>query len=387
MNRTADILVLGGGIVGLATAYYAARRKLGRITILERDRIGRGASSRNLGGIREQFSNEPTIRLMKQSIDLWEKLPEELEWNFLYDQKGYLLVARSEGQLAQLKTNAALQNSLGVRTRILTREEVLTMIPQLEAPDLVGASFNHRDGSVHHDAVLWAFKRAVLKLGVEVLEGVECRSIKTRSGKAIGAETSAGEFSATKIVNATGVYSRDLAATVGIDLPVKSFRREALVTEPYKRVLRPVFWDLSTGLLLSQTLRGEILGDTRDPGKEESRDLDASYAFLVKFAREMKLLFPSLANIHVLRQWAGHYDVSPDGSPILGEAEELENLVFASGFSGHGLMLSPIVGKLFAEMFETGKVPDLIHPYRFSRFAEGKPILEPLVAGRNVTSG
>jgi heterotetrameric sarcosine oxidase beta subunit len=386
LNRTSDILVLGGGIAGLSIAYYAAKKQLGKIALVERDRIGRGASSRNLGGVREQFSNEPTVKLMKRGLDIWERLPAELGWNLLYDQKGYLLVARTESEFEQLKTNVKRQNGLGVRSRILSREEVLEMVPTLKAPDVVGASFNQRDGTVHHDAVLWAFERAVKKMGVEVLEGVKCRNIITASGKAVGAVTSAGEIKARKVVNATGVYSKDLAAAVGLDLPIKSFRREAAVTESYKSVLKPVVWDLPLGVALSQTLRGEILCDTRDPGNEESREQDVSYSFVSKLAREIKTLFPSLCGVRVLRQWAGQYDVSADGSPLLGEPEQLENLVLASGFSGHGLMMSPVIGEQLADMFATGNIPPLISPFRFERFAEGKTILEPLVAGRKVAT-
>lgn len=385
MERRGDIVILGGGVIGLSIAYYASKLNLGRILIVEKNKVGRGASSRNLGGIREQFSNEPMIRLAHYSIGIWEKLPEELRWNLLFDQKGYLIIARSEKQLEQLKYNVSLQNRLGVKSKLLSPEQVLEMIPFVQAPDLFGGSYNHRDGTAHHDAVLWAFERAVRRNHVEILEDTECNSIIATGGKAVGVNTSAGEIKAGKIVNATGVYSKDLAKTVGLELPIKSFRRETLVTEPYKHFLKPVFWDLSLGLMMSQTLRGEVLCDTRDPGVNESREIEASYEFARKLAREMLLLFPSLMNIHILRQWAGQYDVTPDGSPILGEVHAIENLYLASGYSGHGFMISPAVGKLFAELFSTGKSPDLFRPFRFNRFAEGELILEPLVAGRKIS--
>ncbi|MDG6933474.1 MAG: FAD-binding oxidoreductase [Nitrososphaerota archaeon] len=383
-TRSADLLIVGGGVVGLSVAYNCAKRGLGKITLLDRGRIGRGASSRNLGGVREQFSNEPMIRLMKYSIDVWEGLSKELRWNVLFDQKGYLMLARTESQAEQVKQNVRLQNSIGVNSVVLERDDVAEMLPQLKMDGVKCASFNKRDGAVHHDAVLWGLERAARRHGVEIIENVEATKLCTTSGRINAVETTAGTISTQKVINATGVFSRDLALTVGIDLPIRSFRREALVTEAYKHFLKPVFWDLTLGLLLSQTLRGEVLCDTRDPGNEESRDTGVSLSFLKKLAREVCELFPALGELHVLRQWSGTYDVTPDGSPILGESDEVSGLYFASGFTGHGLMVAPALGRLYADYLISGKKPKLLEPFRLSRFAEGKPIVEPLVAGRKI---
>ena len=384
-ERSAEVLVVGGGVVGLSIAYNCAKMRIGKVLLIDKGKIGRGASSRNLGGVREQFSNEPMIKLTQYSIDIWEKLSGELQWNVLFDQKGYLMLARTEAQAEQIHQNVKLQNSLGVKSVLLSRERVLEMLPQLKSDDVICASFNNRDGSVHHDAVLWGYERAARRMGVEILEDVECFKFVSSSGEIKGTETSAGLILAKKLVNATGVFSKDLAATVGVDLPIKSYRREVVVTESYKHFLKPVFWDLSTGLLLSQTLRGEVLCDTRDPWNEESRETTVSLTFIKKLAKELHELFPQLTGLNLLRQWSGSYDVTPDGSPILGEDDTVKGLYFASGFTGHGLMVAPALGRLFSEYISSGKKPELLRPFRLSRFAEGKPIMEPLVAGRKLS--
>jgi heterotetrameric sarcosine oxidase beta subunit len=386
MERTTDVLIVGGGIVGLSVAYNLAKSGLGSVTLIERDRVGSGASSKNSGGIREQFSNLPMIKIMHYSIDLWEGLPKELSWNLLYEQKGYLMAARTEAQLQQLRANVEMQHSVGVKSRLLSAEEFMEEIPYLHVTDLVGGAFNQRDGTVHHDAVLWAFERAVKKMGVEVLEGVECRNIITASGKAVGADTTAGSIRSTAVIVAAGVYTKDLLAPLGVELPIKSYRRENSVSESYKSFLKHVFWDLTTALFLNQTLRGEVLCDTRDPNHGESRDRDASYAFAAKLASEISRFFPVLKNIRMLRQWSGLYDITPDGSPLLGRVEEVENLLPAAGFSGHGFMLAPAVGRLYAQMLKEGTVPEMLRPFVYSRFREGKQIVEPLIGGRQIKS-
>jgi heterotetrameric sarcosine oxidase beta subunit len=384
LKRQTDILIVGGGVIGLIIAHFASRAGLGKITLIEKDTLGKGASSRNLGGVREQFSIAPTINMMRFSVDAWEKLPKELEWNILYDQRGYLMLARAEEQFQQLKRNVSLQNSLGVNSRILSPSEAAKMAPFVPEEGLMGASFNQRDGTVHHDAVLWALERSARRNGVEILEHVECTKILTASGKATGVETSAGEIDASKVVVAAGVFSKDLCQPVGVELPIMSFRREVVVCEPYKSFVRPVVWDLMTGLFLVQTLRGEVLCDTRDPDPNQSRETEATAAFLKKLATEIVQVFPKLGGLHVLRHWAGLYDVTKDGSPILGTLDELENLYPAAGFSGHGMMLSAAVGKLYAELLATGKVPALLEPFGLRRFKQDKLLLEPLIGGRKI---
>lgn len=200
----------------------------------------------------------------------------------------------------------------------------------------------------------------------------------------MGAETSAGDIGASKVVVTSGVHSKDICQTIGVELPIMSFRREVVVCEPYKSFVRPVVWDLITGLFLVQTLRGEVLCDTRDPDPNQSRETEATLAFLKKLAGEMIEVFPKLGGLHVLRHWAGLYDVTTDGSPILGTLDEIENLYPAAGFSGHGMMISPAVGKLYAEMFATSRVPALLEPFGLRRFRQNKLLVEPLIGGRKI---
>ena len=372
MDRKTDILIIGGGILGLSIAYYAARSKLGRVTLVEGDRIGRGASSRNIGVIREQFGNSAMVNLMHLSIDLWEELSSRLRWNLLFDQKGRLTVARSEATMRSIKEAVELQNCLGVKSRLLTPEEAIEVLPFLNGNDLYGASFNGRDGMVHHDAVLWAFEKALRENSVDILEGVECSKILSSCGTVTGVETSAGQIKAEKTVVASGNNSRTLLLTAGVDIPLITLRREAMVTEPYKHFLPVVFTDAIREFVITQTLRGEVVGDTKYVDSSEVYEPQVTLTFAKKIAADIRYNFPKLGKIAILRQWAGLYTATPDKLGVAGKVIGIENLLVASGFGGQGFMVSPAVGELMAEILSTQRTPNILKPFDCSRFTNSQ---------------
>jgi sarcosine oxidase subunit beta len=368
LNRNTDILIIGGGILGLGVAYYAAKLKLGRITLIESNKIGRGASSRNIGVIREQFDNAAMVNLMHQSIDLWQELCSDLSWNLLFDQKGRLTVARSEDTMQRITQAVKLQNSLGVKSKLLSAKEAIEMLPFLNREELYGATFNQRDGMIHHDAVLWAFERALRENNVEIIEGIECMKIISVGGKAIGIESSIGDIRAEKIVVAAGSYTRSLLLTVGVDLPLITLRREAMVTEPYKHFLPVVFTDALREFVITQTLRGEVVGDTKYADDSSVGQPLVTLTFARRIAKDIRDNFPRLANITLLRQWAGIYNTTSDKLGVVGQIASISNLFVVTGFGGQGFMVSPAVGKSTAEFISLGKEPDVLKPFDCSRF-------------------
>jgi sarcosine oxidase subunit beta len=371
LKRSTDILIIGGGILGLSTAYYAAISKLGKVTLIENDKIGRGASSRNIGAIREQFDNAAMINLMRLGIDLWERLPADLEWNLLFDQKGRLTVARSEETLKRLTAAVELQNNLGVKSELLTSKETVDMVPFVNQDDLHGAAFNARDGMIHHDAVLWAFERALRRNGVEVLEGVKCRRLNSTGGRASGVETSAGEITADHVVVSAGEQSDPLLQTLGINIPLLTLRREAIVTEPYRAFLPVVFTDAMREFIITQTLRGEIVGDTKYADDSNIQEPEVTLSFAKRMASDVCYNFPSLGRITLLRQWAGIYNTTPDRLGIAGTVSGIEGLLLATGFGGQGFMVAPAIGKSIVEIVESNKTPDVLKPFSCSRFFSG----------------
>lgn len=374
------MVVVGGGAAGLSVAYHLARMGV-KVTVLEKKWIGYGASGRNAGGVRAQFTSRENIVLAREGLRLWPKLSAELGFNTLFHHGGYLFLAHREESLEEMKRNVALQNSLGVKSRLLGVEEIREKWPFLNLEGVLGGAFHHLDGSAHHDAVLWGFARKLRELGGDIIEGVEVKRVVIRDGEVAGLETSRGFMATDFIVNAAGPWAKLLAETVGVHLQIHPFRREILVTEPLKHFLDTVIISSETKSYIKQTLRGEVLSSVTLE-QPESFNIRSSLTFIKKCARGMVKLCPRLARVRILRQWAGVYDATEDGSPIIGEVEEVRGFFQCNGFSGRGFMLSPIVGKLAAESIVSGKLHPLLKPFRPSRFREGALVVEKAVMAK-----
>lgn len=368
MERKSDLLIVGGGIMGLCIAHYASKLGIRNITIIDRGKVGRGSSTRNSGVVRETYADEPMIKICQRGITLWEDLSAELGWNLLFDQKGHLSVMRDETHLVSSTKAVRLQNSLGVKSRILQPDEVASRVPFMRRDGVVGGVFHARGGSIHHDATIFAFERAVRHAAVEIIEGTSCTKIDLSSGRAVGAQTGAGEIRASQVILAASNSTVALSRELGVELPVRTLQREAMVTEPYKRFLGPVVNDRSTGLLLNQTLRGEVVIDHNQEEVEDWNGLQATLWFARSVANDVCNLFPPLQHVRITRQWAGEYDLTPDRGPILGEIGAAEGLHVCVGFSGHGLMMAPAIGELFAELLAKGNPPTLMQQFALSRF-------------------
>jgi heterotetrameric sarcosine oxidase beta subunit len=356
--------------MGLSIAHYASRLGLKEITIIDRGPVGRGASSRNSAVVRETYAEEGMVKICQMGITLWEGLSRELGWNLLFDQKGHLALLKTEGQLESARAAVKLQNSLGVKSRLIDPDEASSIVPLLKKDKIVAAVYHRRGGSIHHDAAIWGFEKSVRRSGVEIIEGVTCERITTAGDRAVGAVTSAGEVQADRVVVAAGNNSVALYNRLGVNLPIRTLQREAMVTEAYKRFLGPVIADRSNGLLLNQTLRGEVVIDHNQEEVERFQQLQATFWFAKQVAKDVCALFPELRHVRIIRQWAGEYDLSPDRAPVLGEVDPIENLYLCAGFSGHGFMMAPAVGMLFAELLSTGRYPDLLEKFRMTRFSQ-----------------
>ncbi|MFQ5711157.1 MAG: NAD(P)/FAD-dependent oxidoreductase [Candidatus Geothermarchaeales archaeon] len=384
MLKELDVAIIGGGLTGLSIAYNLSKRGVNDVAVFERERVGYGASSRNAGGIRAQFSSADHIELARDSREMWSRLSRELGFNIIFVRQGYLFLASNEEEEAFLKENVKTQNSLGVNSRYIGPDRIREIVPQLNTEKIIGGSYDPDDGSAHPFAAIWAYSRAAQKNGVKIFEHTEVKGVTSRSGRAHSIVTERGETMARVIVNAAGAYSHVIARSVGVHLPLSVIRREILVTEPLRHFLKPLVIHMSSGFIARQTLRGEVISSTRMEDEPESFSIKSSLRFIKKYARDALTVFPQFRYIKIMRQWAGNYDVTPDGSPILGEVEEVEGFIQANGFSGHGFMLTPIVGELIADAIITGKTPKLIEPFKLIRFKTGKLIVEKTVAGKRI---
>jgi sarcosine oxidase subunit beta len=374
----AEVVIIGAGIIGLAVAYELAKRGQKDIVVIDRGYLAGGASGRNGGGVRMQWSNESNIRIMQDSIARCQSFAREHGINVWFRQGGYLFLARTEKERARLEKNVALQNRCGVPTRMLTPGEARAIVPELEVRELQGACYNPEDGIVFPWPFVWGYAESAQRLGARIHTRVRVTGFG-RSGRRIEAvETEQGTLRAGHVVLAAGAWSPELARLAGVSLPNHPQRHEILSTEPLKPFLKPMVSAIGDGLYASQSMRGEIVCGITVPeppmGTVEAT-LGSSMEFLHRLGGSITRLLPILGKVKVLRAWAGPYDETPDGNPILGPASipgaEVEGLELCCGFGGHGFMMAPAMGVLLAERLASGKDHELFNRWRLSRFADG----------------
>ena len=380
-KRETDVLIVGGGIMGLAIAYQLARRGITDVVVLERGYLAVGASGRNGGGIRMQWSTETNIRLMQESVEMCKHFAGELGVNVWLRQGGYLFLATTSDERARMERNVALQNHHGVPTRMLLAEEARQLVPDLDVSSVTAACFNARDGILFPWPFLWGYANQAAARGVEIHTFTDVLAIEPGPA-GFRVTTSRGEVRARRVINAAGAWSPAVARLVGIELPNHPHRHEILSTEPLKPFLGPMVSVLRSGLYFSQSMRGEIVtGITVADEDTGEVKLGSRLKFLTTLAREITRVMPRLAAVKVLRQWAGPYDVSPDQSPIVGETPSVPGFYLACGFVGHGFMMAPVVAKYFAEYLAGKGRHELFDRWRLARFAEGKLEPEGMIIG------
>jgi sarcosine oxidase subunit beta len=396
MRDYADVVVIGAGIMGLSVAYHLAEMGVTDVTVVDRGYLCGGASGRNGGGVRAQWSSENNVRLMLESIRMCREFAHKMKINVWFRQGGYLFLARDAGTRERLEKSVALQNECGLQTRLLTAQEARRVVPELDATGVEAASYNPDDGVVFPWPFVWGYARAAEKLGVEVVTwhdvvgfettGRRIEAVRVRRCGPPGADLGEGSAQAStirtnKVVNAAGAWSPEVARLLGVGLPNRPHRHEICSTEPLKPWLKPLVADLSDGLYFSQSTRGEIVGGIGNEYVAPGLDQESSHAFLGKYARALVGACPVLARVKVLRQWAGCYDLTPDANPIVGPVDDVEHFYQASGFMGHGFMMAPIVGKLLAQLVAADSTNALLERWNLRRFKEGKLLSEAMIIG------
>jgi sarcosine oxidase subunit beta len=369
----ADVAIIGAGVMGLALAYNLALLGKKRIVVIDAHYLAWGASGRNGGGVRQQWSTEMNIRLMQESVELCAGFAREMGINVWMRRGGYLFLARTAASRARMEKNVALQNRCDVPTRLVTPAEAQKLVPELEAEGFQAACYNATDGIVFPWPFLWGYARAAAKRGVTIHTSTPVEAIEPGPG-GFRVRTLKGTVRAERVVCAAGAWSPAVARLAGVALPDWPVRHEILSTEPLKPFLKPMVSVLETGLYFSQSLRGEIVGGISmpDEGPREIR-MGSSLAFLQTMARAITEVMPLLSAVKVVRQWAGPYDMSPDGNPIVGEAPGAPGLYVCCGFQGHGFMMAPVVARHYARML-AGETPHpLFEAWRASRFGSPGP--------------
>jgi sarcosine oxidase subunit beta len=363
----AGTVIIGGGVVGLSIAYNLCLRGDTDVVIIEGSYLASGASGRNGGGIRQQWTTEFNIRLMRESIALCNSFAKDMGINIWFRQGGYLFLAREELTAERLEKAVSIQNECGLATKVLSAEGAQKIAPELNTKGILSACYNSEDGILFPWPFLWGYAERATEMGAALHTHTKVESID-RDGSGFHVHTSRGSIHAERVVNAAGAWSPSIASMVGVELPTHPVRHEICSSEPLKPFLKPMVSDLGSGLYFSQSMRGEIVGGIALPDEPHTLEMGSSLRFIRAYAKNITQIMPILGDIKVLRQWSGPYDASPDGHPVLGEPKEVPNFYLANGFVGHGFMLAPIVGKLYAEWLNGGNKHELFQTFTLDRF-------------------
>ncbi len=370
MRRTADVVIIGAGVTGAALAYELARRGIRNVVVLERRFPCSGATGRCGGGIRQQFTTTHNIRLAMESVEHYGTLAEELGVDIEFIQGGYLILAETEEEREAQRKAVALQNDLGLPSRLLTPEEAAEILPLLDITTIKSATYCPTDGHANPFRVVEGYLRRARELGVVLEKFTEVVDLEPRGERIVEVRTSRGPISPGLVVNAAGAWSGEISRMAGVELPNKPVRHEIAITEPVEFFMEVMVISIHNGIYFSQTMEGQIIGGIGLPDERPGYNLSSSLRFLRTYSRELLRYVPALGQLSVLRQWAGLYDVTPDAQPILGPTPGLENFIQANGYSGHGFMIAPAVARHLADYIEKGVKSEILEKLSLERFKE-----------------
>lgn len=365
----ADMVIIGAGIAGLALAWELHKRAPWRIIVLERRFSGYGSSMRNIGRVRAMQLTPELTRIAIAAQAKHARLSWELGRSTLFWRAGYALVLYDEDELELARGVRKMLYDLRLDVDLVEGRRTVERLPVLEGGATPVGALIRSDALVHHDAVMFAYRRACLAAGIVIREGVEATAILRAGGAAVGVAAGTNEISTALVVNAAGAWSGALSAKAGLTVPNMPLRREALVTEPSRPFMRTMvsFYRPVEGWF-HQTLRGEVVMGVAPPNEPFGTELAASAKSLGRTARGILAKAPRLGGLRVVRQWAGLYDVTPDRKPLVGPVASLPGFVQLNGCNGRGFALFPVLAELLAQWLDEGRRPELLAPFDPNRF-------------------
>jgi sarcosine oxidase subunit beta len=378
MTQKADAVVVGGGIIGVAVAFYLARENYGKVVLIEKHPVlGAEATSKAAGGIRAQFTTRVNIEMSKLSEQIFANFKEETDHEALFDQVGYMFLLEHETDIATFEQASKLQRSLGVPTQILGPDEIREIAPHVNLNGIQKATFCKSDGLGDPHEFLTGYEKGARARGVEFMTDCSVTGIEVQSGAITTVQTSRGDISTPTVVNCAGPYAKLIGDMVGLDVKVEPVRRQIVTTGPleFVRPEFPMVVSVSSGLYCHKESKGMLLG-WADRAVEPSFDVSVDPDYTDTILEKALDLIPQLEEAEVANQWAGLYEVTPDHHAIIGAESGLKGIFHCTGFSGHGFMQAPAAGLVTAEIL-CGKEPSIdISALSPARFGSGIEIEE-----------
>jgi sarcosine oxidase subunit beta len=374
-----DVVIVGGGAHGLATAYYLAQMGIKNVAVLEQSYIGSGAAGRNTTILRSNYKTPEGARFYDASVKMYEQLSKELDFNLLFSQCGHLTLAHSDRAMFVMANRAEVNRLNGIDSQLVDAAEVAKLCPQLNVSEdvtypIMGALYHPPGGIIRHDAVVWGYARGADRGGVEIHPYTKVEGFERTNGRIDTVRTNRGTIKAGQVISAVAGWSTLVCDMAAVELPITTHILQACVTEPVKPLLDVVIVSSQMHVYISQSDRGEfVMGSEIEPWT--TYRMQGTLNFLQDLTRHTLELFPQLERARLLRAWAGLCDLSPDYSPILGQTE-VENFHISAGWGTYGFKAAPIVGKTLAELVRSGRTPELIAPFALERFYEDRLVSE-----------
>jgi len=373
----ADVVIIGGGVMGTSIAFHLAEAGVRDVLLVEQAELGSGSTCKAAGGVRAQFSDPINIALGRRGLEAFEAFGERPGQEIDLHQPGYLFLLTTPEQVAAYEESAALQNAMGVGTVMLTPEQAQELSPAIEVGDVLAASFHPRDGYCTPESVVLGYATGARRQGAQIRTGTTVTGITTVGGTLTAVDTDHGTVLTETVICATGAWSRDIGAMVGIDLPVEPLRRQILITEPLPESLlarfpreAPMTIDAATTFYFHREGPGLLLGMSY-ANEEPGFRWDYSEEWLPDLVDVMERRAPELLDVGIAHRWVGMYEVTPDHNALLGEARDATRFLYACGFSGHGFLQGPAVGEAIRDLY-LGRTPTIdVSAFSADRFAHG----------------
>jgi sarcosine oxidase subunit beta len=380
LARSYDVVIIGGGIHGLATAYYlASRHGITNVAVLDKGYLGGGGSGRNTAIARSNYLTPEGVAFYDRSLKLYEHLSAELNFNIMFSQRGHMTLAHNDSSLRTMRWRAEVNKLQGIDSEVITPEEIKKLAPPIDVSrntryPILGALHHPPGGIIRHDAVVWGYARGADLYGVQMHQQTEVLGIETEAGQVTKVRTNRGDISTNVVVNCTAGWSSLINDMVGVRAPITTAPLQAAVTEPVKPFLDSVVVSGSLHVYVSQTARGELVfGASVDPFAQYS--MRGSLDFIEGLAGHVLALMPGLSKMRLLRQWAGLCDMTPDYSPIMGTTD-VKGFLVDIGWGTYGFKAGPVSGEQMAALIATDRTPELIEPFDIRRFLEGRLVGE-----------